>query len=128
LEIFVTFTFFNLSKKRSLKWESFPFGNSLCNDTGIAIEMFSVHSRKLPTGVSGFLDSNTGASFAESKGHGQHRSPESPWPILKNLLYFIFCVCVCHHNKQFYDTSKKGHCLGIPQACICDLEVRISIV
>jgi hypothetical protein len=35
-------------------------------------------------------------------------------------LYMHF-ISFCGHNKQFNVMCRGGHCLGIPQACICDL-------
>jgi hypothetical protein len=59
-------------------------------------------------------------------GHIAHLSDFDQY--LKIFSIYMHFILFCGHNKQFYVTFKGGHCMGPPQACICDLGVGISTV
>jgi hypothetical protein len=56
-----------------------------------------------------------------------HCLPESPWPILKDILFmYAFYFFFGGHNTQFQVMCKEDHSLETSQAYTCNLEVGIS--
>jgi hypothetical protein len=57
----------------------------------------------------------------QQEANEPNRSPESPWPTMKDFLFLYAFIFFCGICTQFYVMCKGGHCLVTQQAYTCDL-------